>query len=193
MKSIDLTILLIVAACAQERPEEGKVRYRDPLISSSNAGETQDSKPVDEFGKTKTSPADSIELRIGFYQEERFVGLDEDSNCQLAYGFQGGTWSMPTIQVKGFGEFNHVECSILLGERQIGKTITDVQFLAAQDNFLETRRLPIPVTVPQELGEASDIKLLFGSVGHLTCLLQNNALNLAREATFEVTFVEGDP
>jgi len=115
-------------------------------------------------------PAGEPEVTIGFYSEQLYAPLTEDSPLYITQGFQGGTWSMPAVRTRGIASPAHVACDVMLADgTPVGTTHLDppTSFQLTTDGWLEVQAYPVPV---HETGPTHDAPHeLFGLAAELNC------------------------
>ncbi len=115
-------------------------------------------------------PAGEPEVTIGFYSEQLYAPLGEDSPLYITQGFQGGTWSMPAVRTRGIASPAQVACDVMLADGTlVGTTDLDppTSFQLTTDGWLEVQAYPVPV---QETGPTHDAPHeLFGLAAELNC------------------------
>jgi hypothetical protein len=122
------------------------------------------------------------EVYLGFYVEQLFTALEEGDPCPIAWGLQGGTWTMPAIKTRGIGSPAIIHCTMVTED---GELVSEVEsehpLYLTPELYLEIQAYPVPVThePPNELDEIDD---LYGVMATLTCSVTG-----PREETNSVT------
>lgn len=110
---------------------------------------------------------------IGYYIEQLFAPLEEGGHCFVAYGVQGGTWTMPAIRTTGIGSPVTVTCRLVMEDGEVvGEVTSDTPLFITPDGFLEIQAFPVPVQHAPP-NEADPIDDLYGALGTLTCTVSD--------------------
>jgi hypothetical protein len=130
------------------------------------------------------------EVYLGFYVEQLFAPLNEGDACPVAWGLQGGTWTMPAIQTRGIGSPGVVHCTLIA---ETGEVLGDVEsespLYLTPDLYLEIQAYPVPVT-HEPPNETEPIEDLYGVGATLTCSVTGPRDEVG-EASVQVEIVEG--
>jgi len=130
------------------------------------------------------------EVQLGFYVEQLFSPLNEGDACPVAWGLQGGTWTMPAIQTRGIGSPAVVHCTLIA---ETGEVLGDVEsespLYLTPDLYLEIQAYPVPVT-HEPPNETEPIDDLYGVAATLSCSVMGPREEVG-EASVQVEIVEG--
>jgi hypothetical protein len=125
--------------------------------------------------KDLSFPAGAPEVTVGFYAEQLYAPIAEDSPLYITQGFQGGTWSMPAVRTRGIASPAHVGCEVTLADGTLlGSTQMDppASFQLTTDGWLEVQAYPVPVL---EQGPTHDSTAeLFGMTADLECTVTDS-------------------
>ncbi len=122
-------------------------------------------------------PSGPAEVTLGFTEGDAFDPLAPGDPCVVVWGLQGGTWTMPTIRMKGIDAFATVACELTTdGGEVVGRATGKTRFFPALDDGsrLEVQYYPIPVyhAPPNEGAPVDD---LYGQPATLSCRVTDAA------------------
>jgi len=108
-------------------------------------------------------------VKVGFYIEQLFSPLEDGGECFVAYGVQGGTWTMPALRTTGIGSPVSVACQLVTESGElVGDVAAEIPLFLTPDGFLEIQAFPIPVRHAPP-NEDTPIEDLYGAPATLTC------------------------
>jgi hypothetical protein len=120
-------------------------------------------------------------LEAGYFVGRRFEALpSEGGTCPLIHGFQGGTWTMPTLRMRGVATEVEVSCSLASEAETYGEIRIQERFLWAPDSWVELLAFPVPAAhAPPHAADGIDD--LYGLDAELACQVVDTE---GRMATF---------
>ena len=145
---------------------------------------------VDYQDESISFPPGDPTLTIGFYSEQLYEAMTEDSPLYVIHGFQGGTWSMPAVRTRGIASPAMVACSVTLESGEVlGTTESMEPFQLTVDDWLEIQAYPVPVRhePPNEFEPIAD---LYGLPAMLACTVEDSEGRGAGSALM-ITLTEG--
>ena len=130
------------------------------------------------------------EVHLGFYVEQLFTGLEDGDECPVAWGLQGGTWTMPAIKTRGIGSPAIVHCTLVAATGELlGDVESESPLYLTPELFLEIQAFPVPVT-HEPPNETEPIDDLYGQTATLWCSVTGPNEEVG-ESGVEVEIVEG--
>ncbi|MEC9071132.1 MAG: hypothetical protein VX938_02080 [Myxococcota bacterium] len=129
-------------------------------------------------------------LEMGFYIEQLYQPLDDGEPCYVAWGLQGGTWTMPALRTKGIGTPATVSCTMVTETGElVSEVVSKSQLYLTPDRYLEIQAYPIPVHHPAP-NEQEPIDDLYGLTATLECEVKDED-GRAKSVVYDVEIVEG--
>jgi hypothetical protein len=130
------------------------------------------------------------EVYLGFYVEQLFAPLEDGGECPIAWGLQGGTWTMPAIQTRGIGSPAIIHCTLVAASGELlGDVASESPLYLTPELYLEIQAYPVPVT-HEPPNETEPIEDLYGQTATLTCSVMGPREELG-ETSVQVELVEG--
>lgn len=146
--------------------------------------------PVDRSGQGSDVVTGDPLLVIGFYEEQLYTELEEEGECPIVHGLQGGTWIMPALRIQGIGSPAATQCRVTLDDgEQVGAAAAVEDYYVGGDGFLEVTAFPVPINHSAP-GAGPGIDDLFGQGAEMWCRVEDEEERGA-ELTVAVTLVEG--
>jgi hypothetical protein len=145
--------------------------------------------PVVEYGDQPAyEPSGDPELAIGYYVEQLYRPLADGDPCPVVNGFQGGTWTMPALRMRGVGRIATVSCSFVTEiDEVIGDVEQEADFYLAPDGWIEIPAFPIPAKHYGDR-EQDPIDDLYGLDATLHCVVTDpSGREASRTAQCRVT------
>ena len=129
-------------------------------------------------------------VEMGFYIEQLYQPLSDGEPCYVAWGLQGGTWTMPALRTKGIGTPVTVSCTMVTETGEIvSEVVSKTPLFLTPDRYLEVQAYPIPVHHPPP-NEQTGVDDLYGQMATLTCEISDGE-GRSDSVTYEVELVEG--
>ena len=112
-------------------------------------------------------------VEMGFYIEQLYQPLADGEPCYVAWGLQGGTWTMPAIRTKGIGTPAVVSCTLETEDGElVGEVVSRTPLFLTPDRYLEIQAYPVPVN-HESPNEDAPIDDLYGLMAELNCEVED--------------------
>jgi hypothetical protein len=136
---------------------------------------------------------DGPSVELGYYVDGAYRALSTAAEARVLWGSQGGTWTMPSVRLRGIASPALVSGMLALaadGEagEVLGRSEHQYQFVRSADGALECRTVAVPVqhAPPRQFEAISD---LYGSLAILS-ITASDAEGRSASSSSSVILVE---
>jgi hypothetical protein len=110
-------------------------------------------------------------VTLGYYHDDDYQPLTTVAEAPVSWGLQGGTWTMPSVRIRGIASPALIWGTVTLEDGSgpgevLGHTEREHGFAPAADGSLESRAIALPIqhAPPRQFDSISD---LYGQTARL--------------------------
>ena len=132
-------------------------------------------------------------LVLGYYVEDDYQPLSVTAEARVLWGTQGGTWTMPSVRIRGIASPTLVSGTLelapdMVSSEVLGSSERELHFVRSADGSLECRAVAVPVqhAAPRQFESITD---LYGQMALLS-ITASDAQGRSATSSSLVTLVE---